>query len=243
MTKPAIWEFTGKTVLVTGVGRSGQIGHAVAQAFGEAGARLVAVDRNAVAVAERVREFTAAGIEARPAAGDLTEPDVAALAVETALKHFGRLDAVINVAGGLTTYGPVGQTDATGFDREIAINLKTAFLMARAAVAALAQTRGAIVNFASVAYFRPAAQMAVYSAAKAGVAALTQSLAVELWPQGIRVNAIAPGMVRTPENVAAAGEGAHYVEMKQVTQTVQFLASESSSGITGQVVPVTNGPA
>lgn len=240
---PATWDFTGKTVLVTGVGRSGQIGHAVAQAFGQSGARVVAVDRNAVAVAERVREFAAAGIEARPAAGDLTEPDVAALAVETALKQFGRLDAVINVAGGLTTYGPVGQTDTTGFDREIAINLKTAFLMSRAAVAALALTRGAVVNFASVAYFRPAGQMAVYSAAKAGVAALTQSLAVELWPQGIRVNAIAPGMVRTPENIAAAGEGAHYVEMEQVIETVQFLASDSSSGITGQVVPVTNGPA
>jgi NAD(P)-dependent dehydrogenase (short-subunit alcohol dehydrogenase family) len=237
------WDFTGRTVLITGVGRSGQIGHAVAQAFGEAGARLVAVDRNAVAVAERVREFAASGIQAKPAAGDLTEPDVAALAVETALKHFGRLDAVINVAGGLTTFGPVGQTDSAAFDREIAINLKTAFLMSRAAVAALAQTRGAVVNFASVAYFRPAGQMAVYSAAKAGVAALTQSLAVELWPQGIRVNAVAPGMVRTPENVATAGEAAHYVEMKQVIQTVQFLASESSSGITGQVVPVTNGPA
>lgn len=239
----ANWDFTGRTVLITGVGRSGQIGHAVAQAFGEAGARLVAVDRNAVAVAERVREFAASGIQAKPAAGDLTEPDVAALAVETALKHFGRLDAVINVAGGLTTFGPVGQTDSAAFDREIAINLKTAFLMSRAAVAALAQTRGAVVNFASVAYFRPAGQMAVYSAAKAGVAALTQSLAVELWPQGIRVNAVAPGMVRTPENVATAGEAAHYVEMKQVIQTVQFLASESSSGITGQVVPVTNGPA
>lgn len=237
------WDFTGRTVLVTGVARSGQIGHAVAQAFGEAGARVIAVDRNAVAVAERVREFAAAGIEAKPAAGDLTEPDVAALAVETALKHFGRLDAVINVAGGLTTFGPVERTDATGFDREIAINLKTAFLMSRAAVTALAQTRGAIVNFASVAYFRPAGQMAVYSAAKAGVAALTQSLAVELWPKGVRVNAVAPGMVRTPENIASSGEGAHYVEIAQVIQTVQFLASESSSGITGQVVPVTNGPA
>jgi 3-oxoacyl-[acyl-carrier protein] reductase len=240
---PTNWDFSGKTVLVTGVARSGQIGHAVALAFGKTGARLVAVDRNAVAVAERVKEFAAAGIEARPAAGDLTEPDVAALAVETALKQFGRLDAVVNGAGGLTTFGPIDQSDAEAFDREIAINLKTAFLMSRAAVAALAKTRGVMVNFASVAYFRPAGRMAVYSAAKAGVAAFTQSLAVELWPQGIRVNAIAPGMVRTPENVAAAGEAAHYVEMDQVIDTVLFLASDSSSGITGQVVPVTNGPA
>jgi NAD(P)-dependent dehydrogenase (short-subunit alcohol dehydrogenase family) len=238
---PTQWDFSGKTVLVTGVARRGQIGHQVAQAFGKAGARLIAVDRNAVAVAERVRDFAAEGIEARPAAGDLTEPDVAALAVETGLKHYGRLDAVVNVAGGLTTFGPVGRSDSAGFDREIAINLKTAFLMSRAAVDALAKTKGSIVNFASAAYFHPQGQMAAYSAAKAGVAAMSQSLAVELWPQGIRVNAVAPGMVRTPENLAAAGADAHYVEMEQLIDAVLFLAGESSSGITGQILPVTNG--
>jgi NAD(P)-dependent dehydrogenase (short-subunit alcohol dehydrogenase family) len=239
MTTP--WVFSGKTVLVTGVGRSGQIGHAVALAFGRAGAKIVAVDRNAVAVAERVREFESEGIAARPAAGDLSEPDVAALAVETALKHFGQLDAVVNVAGGLTTYGPVGQSGTADFDREIAINLKTAFLMSRAAVPALAASRGNIVNFASVAYYRPAGQLAVYSAAKAGVAALTQALAVELWPEGIRVNAVAPGMVRTPENLATAGASAHYVEMRQILDAVLFLASNLSDGITGHILPVTNG--
>jgi NAD(P)-dependent dehydrogenase (short-subunit alcohol dehydrogenase family) len=239
---PTQWDFSGKTVLVTGVARAGQIGHAVAHAFGKAGARLVLVDRNAVAVAERVREFADEGIDARPAAGDLTEPDIAALAVETAVKHHGRLDAIVNVAGGLTTYGPVEQSAADAFDREIAINLKTAFLMSQAGVEALARSRGAIVNFTSVAYFRPAGQLAVYSAAKAGVAAFTQSLAVELWPRGVRVNAIAPAMVRTLDNVAQAGEGAHFVEMSQLIGAVLFLAGEASSGISGHILPVTNGP-
>jgi NAD(P)-dependent dehydrogenase (short-subunit alcohol dehydrogenase family) len=239
---PTQWDFSGRTVLVTGVARAGQIGHAVAHAFGKAGARLVLVDRNAVAVAERVKEFAAEGIDAKPAAGDLTEPDIAALAVETAVKHHGRLDAIVNVAGGLTTYGPVEQSAADAFDREIAINLKTAFLMSRAGVEALARSRGAIVNFASVAYFRPAGQLAVYSAAKAGVAAFTQSLAVELWPRGVRVNAIAPAMVRTPDNVAQAGEGARFVEMDQLIGAVLFLAGDTSSGITGHILPVTNGP-
>jgi NAD(P)-dependent dehydrogenase (short-subunit alcohol dehydrogenase family) len=192
-------------------------------------------------VAERVKEFTAAGIDARPAAGDLTEPDVARHCVATALKHYGRLDAVINVAGGLTTYGPVGKSMIQDFDREIAINLKTAFLLSQSAIEALAVTRGAIVNFASVAYYQPAPQMAVYSAAKAGVAAMTQSLALELLPQGIRVNAVAPGMVRTTDNVASAGPGARFVELGQLTDAVLFLADPSSGGITGHILPVIGG--
>ena len=120
-------------VLVTGVGRAGQIGNAVALAFGKAGAKIVACDLNAVGVAERVREFAAQGVDARPCAGDLTEPDIAALAVEIALKHFGRLDVVVNVAGGLTTYGPISDITVQALDREIAINLKTAVLSCKAA--------------------------------------------------------------------------------------------------------------
>jgi NAD(P)-dependent dehydrogenase (short-subunit alcohol dehydrogenase family) len=218
MSGDASGAFAGKVVLVTGVGRAGQIGNAVALAFGRAGARIVACDRNAVGVAERVREFAGQGIDARPAAGDLTQPDVAALAVEIALRHFGQLDVVVNVAGGLTTYGPVEKATIADFDREIAINVKTTFLMSQAAIEPLARTRGAIVNFASIAYFEPSAQLVVYSAAKAAVAGLTQSLAAELRDRRIRVNAIAPSMVRTAENVASAGP--------------------ESDGITGQIVPI-----
>jgi NAD(P)-dependent dehydrogenase (short-subunit alcohol dehydrogenase family) len=231
--------FAGKVVLVTGVGRAGQIGNAVSLAFGRAGARIVACDRNAVGVAERVREFAAQGIDARPAAGDLTQPDVAALAVEIALRHFGQLDVVVNVAGGLTTFGPVERTTVADFDREIAINLKTAFLMSQAAIEPLALTRGAIVNFASIAYFEPSASLAVYTAAKAGVAGLTQGLAAELRDRHIRVNAIAPGMARTAENVAASGADAAYVELDQITAGVLRLAGPESNGVTGQVVPIT----
>lgn len=238
---PTQWDFSGKVVLVTGVGRAGQIGHSVAKAFGEAGAKLIATDRNAVGLAERVKEFVASGIDTRPAAGDLTEPDIAALAVETALKHFGRLDVVINVAGGLTTFGPIENNDVSAFDREIAINLTTAFLVSKAAAESLERNRGAIVNFASVAWYHPATSLAVYAAAKGGVAAFTQNLAVEFWPRGIRVNAVAPGMVRTPENVASAGVDARYVEMDQLTDAVLFLASDCASAITGHILPVTNG--
>lgn len=232
-------DFAGKVVLVTGVGRAGQIGNAVALAFGEAGARIVACDRDAVGVAARVKEFSARGIDARPAAGDLTEPDIAALAVEVAVRHFGQLDVVVNLAGGLTTFGPIAETTEAAFDREIAINLKTAFLMSQAAIPALEKTRGSIVNFASIAVEQPSPNLAAYTAAKAGVAGLTRALATELAPRGIRVNAVAPSMVRTAENIAASGADAHYVEMEHITDGVLFLASDAASGITGRVQPIT----
>lgn len=233
----SVHDLSGRVVLVTGVAREGQIGHAVAEAFGRAGASIVACDKHAVAVAQRARELMAAGIEARPAAGDLTEPDVAQLAVEVALREFGRLDTVVNVAGGLTTYGPFPDATIADFDREIAINLKTCVVVSQAAIPALAESRGSIVNFASVAYFKADPNMAIYTAAKAAVAGFSRALAVELQPRGIRVNAIAPSMVRTPENVAAAGEDADYVEMDEITGGVLRLATDASR--TGEIVPIT----
>jgi NAD(P)-dependent dehydrogenase (short-subunit alcohol dehydrogenase family) len=232
------FDFRDKVVLVTGVGRAGQIGNAVALAFGKAGAKIVACDVNAVGVAQRVREFAAQGVDARPCAGDLTQPDIAALAVEVALKHFGRLDVVVNVAGGLTTYGPIEDITAEAVDREIAINLKTAVLVSQAAIEALTRTQGCIINFSSIAYFNPQAPMAVYSAAKAAVAGFTRSLALELGDRHVRVNAVAPAMVRTVDNVAAAGEeGAQYVEMQEITDGVMALASPGTA-TTGQLMPI-----
>jgi NAD(P)-dependent dehydrogenase (short-subunit alcohol dehydrogenase family) len=237
MTGPR-FDFRDKVVLVTGVGRAGQIGNAVALAFGKAGAKIVACDQNAVGVAERVREFAAQGVDARPCAGDLTQPDIAALAVEVALKHFGRLDVVVNVAGGLTTYGPIEQITVQALDREIAINLKTAVLVSQAAVEALSRTQGCIINFSSIAYFHPQTPMAVYSAAKAAVAGLTRSLALELRDRKVRVNAVAPAMVRTVDNVAAVGDGdVHYVEMQEITDGVMTLASPAAA-TTGQILPI-----
>ncbi len=238
------FDFRGKVALVTGVGRAGQIGNAVALAFGKAGAKIVACDQNAVGVAHRVREFAAEGVDARPCAGDLTQPDIAALAVEIALKHFGRLDVVVNVAGGLTTYGPIEQTTVQALDREIAINLKTTVLVSQAAIAALGKTRGCIVNFCSIAYFNPQSPMAVYSAAKAAVAGFTRSLALELKDRHIRVNAVAPAMVRTMDNVAAVGdENAQYVEMEEITEGVMSLAASSAGAPTGQILPISPVPA
>src|SRR5437773_8655706 len=98
-------EFTGKVVLITGVGRVGQIGHAVAKAFGEAGARLVLADVNAAALAERVQEFAAQRIEAVATAGDLPSPAGAKAAVAAAQDRFGGPHVVVNVPGPLVHVG------------------------------------------------------------------------------------------------------------------------------------------
>ncbi|MDX2194734.1 MAG: SDR family NAD(P)-dependent oxidoreductase [Gemmatimonadales bacterium] len=227
--------FAGQVVLVTGVGKAGQIGDRIARALGAEGARLVVCDVNAVGVAQRAAEYAKDGLDARPAAGDLSLPDAARFAVETAVKAWGRLDLVVNVAGGLTTYGPVALTTVADLQRELAINVVTAFVVSQAAAPELAKTRGSIVNFASIAVFEPSPQMVAYTAAKGAVAGLTGALAVELAPFGVRVNAVAPGMVRTPENVAQVGEEAAYVEVEELIGAIVSLAL---GGETGALIPV-----
>ena len=239
------YDFAGQAVLVTGVGRVGQIGYEVALGFGKAGARLVISDVHAVNVAARAKEFQQLGIEARAAAGDLTEPDVAQWAVEEAVQAYGRLDVVANVAGGLTGIGLITELEPDVFDREIAINVKTAYLVSRAAAKVMAkQRKGAIVNFASIAAFHGRPEMVAYSAAKAAVAALTRSLALELRDRGVRVNAVAPGTARTPENLKTmGGADARWVDIDDIVHAVLFLASDLSAGITAHVLPVSHGEA
>lgn len=239
----ATFDFRDQVVVVTGVGRVGQIGYAVADGFAQAGARLVIAAHDGIALGSRAREFAARGVEVRTAAGDLTQPDVANLVVEQAVKGFGRLDVLVNVAGGFTGGAPVTEASLDVLDKAIAINVTTMYLVSRAAAQVMiGQHKGAIVSFASVAALSARPAMAAYSAAKAGVAALTRSMALELRDSGVRVNAVAPGLVRTGDNVGAIGDGpARWVEIADIVNAVLFLSSDLSAGITGHVLPVSRG--
>lgn len=234
-------DLQGKVALVTGVGRVGQIGHAVARGLGRAGAKLVLADVNAVGLADRVKEFAAEGIAARASPGDLTEPDAGRTAAAAAQTLFGGLDIVVNVAGGFFSYGPFTDVKPEIIDRELNVNFKTAFFMCQAAVPLLLQRRGgSIVNFASIAALRSLMHMAAYSAAKSAVAGLTRALAREYRDAGIRVNAVAPATVRTADNVAQMQDSkTPLVELEDVVNTVLFLASDEAGAITGQIVPIT----
>jgi NAD(P)-dependent dehydrogenase (short-subunit alcohol dehydrogenase family) len=239
---PADFDFQGKVALVTGVGRVGQIGHAVARGLGRAGAKLLLADVNAVGLADRVKEFAAEGIAAKASAGDLTHPEAGRQAVAVAQAQFGGLDVVVNVAGGFFSYGPFTEVTPETLDKELAVNFKTAFFTCQAAVPALlTRGGGAIVNFASIAAVRSLMHLTAYSASKSAVAGLTRALAREYRDAGLRVNAVAPATVRTADNVAQMQADAKtpLVEIDEVVQTVLFLASDAASAITGQIVPIT----
>src|SRR3989449_2398276 len=203
-------DFRGKVALVTGVGRVGQIGHAVARGFGRTGAQLVIVDVNAASLADRAKEFTAEGFAVHAIAGDLTTPDAARRAVAGARERFGGLDVVVNVAGGLVSYGPVLDLKPDRLDLELAINVKTAVYVSQAAIPALRDRGGGgRGNCAPAPGLKPQSQLAADTPAKSAVAGPTRALAQELRDDRIRVNGVAPGTMKTADNLAQKIGRAH----------------------------------
>jgi len=236
-------DFRGKVALVTGVGRVGQIGYAVATGFARAGAQLVIADRTASAVAERAQELAAQGFAVQATVGDLTTPEPARRAVATARERFGGLDVVVNVAGGLVNFGPVLALGPEQLERELAVNIKTTFFVSQAAIPLLRERGGGvIVNFASMAVLKPQSQMASYIAAKAAVAGLTRALARELSGDRIRVNAVAPGTMRTADNLAQMKDAkVRWVELDDLVAAVLYLASDEARAVSGDILSVAGG--
>jgi NAD(P)-dependent dehydrogenase (short-subunit alcohol dehydrogenase family) len=231
-----------RVVVVTGVGGRGQIGYAVAQAFLERGLRVVVAGRSAE-VEERAGEL-GEGVVAVVA--DLADAVGAETVVAAARERWSRLDALINVAGGLSVIKPISETAPEEWHRELESNVGTVYTMTRAALPLLRESRGVVVNFASPAGERAMARLGAYSAAKAGVIALTRSVALEESEHGVRVNAVAPGLVDTEENRESMGgedpsRPRRIVRREEVVEAVLFLASDAASGINGEVLRVLGG--
>lgn len=234
-------ELQDRVAIVTGVGGRGQVGYAVAESLLARGARVVVADLSSV-VEDLARDLSAHGaVEA--VTGDLSRPEGARRVVDTALERFGRLDALINAAGGLGTTAPVADTELDGWSREIERNATTVYVMTRASLPALRETGGAIVNFASKAADRAVEGLGAYGAAKAAVVAFTRTVALEEKRHGVRANAVAPGMVDTEENRRSVSdpESVSWVTRAQVADVVAFLAGDGASGVTGQVIGVPAG--
>ncbi len=234
-------DYAGRSVVLTGVGREGQVGEAVAAAFAERGARVFLVDRQEDEARARADTLVARGRRAAGLGADLTdETAVAALAERIRDATGGRVHALVHLAGGFVSSGHVADSDAALFARQFALNTTTAFLTARAFLPLLRATRGAMVFFASEAILPGGrtAGISAYAASKSALVALMLSIAQEEKANGVRANAVAPTSIRTAANLASMGPDATYVSREDVASVVLWLCSEDAHAVTGQTVPV-----
>jgi NAD(P)-dependent dehydrogenase (short-subunit alcohol dehydrogenase family) len=226
----------GKSILITGA--FGALGAATAIAAGKAGARVALVDRAPETPAGLLESC---GPESTALGGvDLTMPADAAAAVEAAQRHLGSLDVLINIAGAFR-WQTVADGDPATWDLMFAINLKTAVNTSRAALPFLRKSAaGRIVNIGANAATKAAAGMGAYTASKAGVHRLTESLADELKSEGITVNAVLPSVIDTPANRAdmPKADFSTWVTPAALAAVILFLASDEAQPITGALVPV-----
>ena len=234
-------EFEGRNVVLTGVGRPGQVGEAVALAFARRGARLVLVSRQMDEARARADALVALGTQVSALAADLTDvAAVAALAHQVREITGGNVHALVHVAGGFSMSGSVSESDPDEWTRLFAINGTTAYLVARAFVPMLRATHGALTCFATEAVLpgAPAKNRAAYVASKGAVVAVVRAVAEEERANGVRANAVAPTTIRTTANVVAMGESAPMVSREAVADVVCWLSSDAARAVTGQLIAV-----
>lgn len=227
-----------RVVLVTGA--AGHLGRAVAQAFAEAGDRLVLLDR---AVPLLDAAFGSADPDARlHLAADLRDAADVQRAVQAALAAFGRIDVLCNLAGGFAMGDAVHELADDAWDALFDLNARSMLHMARAVVPAmLAQGDGRIVNVGAASAARGLARMGAYTASKSVVLRLTEAMSAELREHGVRVNAVLPSVIDTPDNRRSMPDAdpAKWVAPADLARVVRFLASDEARAIHGVGLPVT----
>ena len=230
--------FASRAIVLTGVGRPGQVGEAVARAFFERGATCILLDRDP-AVLDRAAALGGSTGRARGEVCDLSDAaSVAAVAARIATQEPGGVHGLVNLAGGFAVSGPLDTADVAVLHQQLGISLVTAWCTTRAFLPLLRSTKGAIVFFGAAAVLPGGTTkgMSAYAASKAGVLAVMQSVAQDERDSGVRSNAVAPTAVRTAANTAAMGDGVRYVERDAVADVVCWLCSDDARAVTGQVI-------
>lgn len=239
----------GKVALVTGGSRG--IGRAIAARLAEAGAGVMVSARTPEVLAEAAAEIGAGGAEVATFAANAGDPDAAEACVAATLERFGRLDVLVNNAATNPFFGPTVDIDRPRAEKTLAVNLEGALAWTQCAWRmALAAGGGSVVNVASVGGLSVDPGIGWYNVTKAALIHLTRQLAYELGP-GVRVNAVAPGLVRTDfaralweragDAVAARLPLRRIGDPDDVAKVVLFLVSEAAAWMTGTTVVVDGG--
>lgn len=242
-----------KVAIVTGA--SSGIGRATAKLFAAEGARLIVGARRASELASLVAEIAGEGGTAAALAGDVRAEEYAKALVALAVEHFGRLDIAFNNAGTLGEGGPSTGVSEAGWSEAIAINLTGSFLGAKHQIAEMLKHGGGSVIFTStfVGYSFAFPGVAAYAASKSGLIGLTQALAAEFGPRGVRVNAILPGAVDTAmyRDMNDTSESQAFIANlhalkrvatpEELARSVLYLASDDSAFVTGTASLVDGG--
>lgn len=227
------------------------IGAATAIAFGAAGYNVALIDINTDALARTANELVG---ERLALDADVTDAVAVAAAIGQVIDRWGRIDALANVVGGSKPGKTVVELTLDEWMALLNLNLTSTFLMCQAVIPHMrTQGGGTIVNVSSGAGLRGMKRNPGYVAAKGGVAALTRALAIDHGPEGIRVNAVAPGPIRTPlmrrnrtpDEIASMGGLAlmgRIGEPDEIANTIVWLASDAASYVMGQTIEVDGGP-
>jgi NAD(P)-dependent dehydrogenase (short-subunit alcohol dehydrogenase family) len=232
-------DFTGQVVMVTG--GTGNLGGPVARAFAAAGAKVIIVDRDAAKQQALFADWVDSPDHWLAAPVDVMSEADGTEIVQRAVARFGRLDVLVNTVGGYRAGKPTSEFDLATWDLMLNLNARSTLIMGKAALRPmLRQGSGKIINVAARAGLAGSANHAAYSASKAAVMRLTESMAAEVRDKGINVNCILPSTIDTADNRAAMpkADASKWVQPESMAEVVLFLASNAARDIHGVSLPI-----